>query len=479
MMSFPGISTTYFNENVKFSKKENEKNITRPNIILVVVDDQIISSLDIMPTVKSQLMDKGITFSNSFCTSPVCAPARASILTGQYLHNHGEITNGSKKFVNNRDKKDTLATVLKDGGYKNVLIGKYTHGYKKASDVPPGWDEWYAFTGRPGYYNYKISDNKKLRAFGSKPDDYSTDVLAKKATDFIENHKNSRQPFFLYMAPYAPHGPMTPAHRHLNTLRNLQPVTPLYELDISDKPQWVINNRTRSQNIPGKVLREKMAAANVRKLETLMAVDEMLDNIIKKLTNTGKMGNTFIFYLADNGDDVSRHLYARGKLFPYEEGIRTPIIVRGPGIQEAIKREHLVSTVDLLPTIAQLARIPIPGFVDGRSLVPILTRNPAQLSGWRQACLVELGRVNQWPTLSPPPAYKLLRASRFKYIEYDTGEKEFYDLRLDPCELSNIYKNLGSKQKNVLHHQLDRLYNCSKKNCREAENQEISIHHGK
>ncbi|UCH98506.1 MAG: sulfatase-like hydrolase/transferase [Candidatus Aminicenantes bacterium] len=130
-----------------FAKKESEVKSPRPNIILIVVDDQIISSLEFMPTIKSQLVDKGITFSNSFCTSPVCAPARASILTGQYLHNHGETTNSARKFVYKRDKENTIATVLKGGGYKNVFIGKYTHGYDNAIYIPPGWDEWYALLG--------------------------------------------------------------------------------------------------------------------------------------------------------------------------------------------------------------------------------------------------------------------------------------------------------------------------------------------
>jgi arylsulfatase A-like enzyme len=370
--------------------------------------------------------------------------------------------------------------VLKSGGYKNIFIGKYSHGYDNASYIPPGWDEWYALLGgAPGYYNYKMSDNGKLISYGNKPEDYSTDILAQKAFDFIEGHKNFSQPFFMYLAPFAPHSPKTPAPRHLYKLRNLKFLLPLYEKNISDKPKWVHHNRKHSPWSQEGMMQEsevKVSQDRLRRLETLFAVDEMLEKIIHMLINTGKLGNTYIFYLADNGIDFSRHIRGSGKLLPYEEGIRTPIIVRGPGVQAGIKIEHLVSTVDLLPTIAGLARIPVPDFVDGRSLVPLLSYNPLPIDRWRKACLVELGKIDKWPHKDPPPGYKILRTRNFKYIEYDTDEKEFYDLRLDPHELLNIHEGLTSKQKNILHLRLQQLGNCSKNMCREAEDNDISIY---
>ncbi len=460
-----------------FTKKEKALNSSKPNIILIVVDDQLISSIDIMPTIKSQLADRGITFSNAFCASPVCAPARASILTGQYLHNHGETTNSTRKFVNKRDKQNTIATVLRGGGYKTVFIGKYTHGYDNAGYVPPGWDEWYALLGgAPGYYDYKMSENGKSVSYGNQPGDYSTDVLAQKAYALIDSHKNRGQPFFMYLAPCAPHAPKTPAPRHLNKFRNLTlPLPPLFEKDISDKPRWVRDYFRL--NFEYNTWDTKEGSQNwLRRLETLLSVDEMLDNILKKLIKTGALENTFIFYLADNGDDLSKHIHATGKLLPYEEGIRTPIIVRGPGVQTAINRDHLVSTVDLLPTITELAQIFSPDFVDGRSLVPLLPCDPLPLDKWRKACLVELGKFDRWYRQSPPPKYELLRTRSFKYIEYDTGEKEFYDLRLDPNELLDTYENLNSKQKDILKSHLQQLRNCSGKSCREIEDYDISIY---
>jgi arylsulfatase A-like enzyme len=474
VVNFPRLSGQ--KNTAQSAKKEKKLKPGKPNIILIVVDDQIISSLEVMPTIRSQLVDRGITFTNSFCTSPVCAPSRASILTGQYLHNHGETTNSTRRFVSKRDKENSISTVLKDGGYRTVFIGKYINGYNNKSYIPPGWDEWYAILGKPGYYNYKISNNGKFVSYGNEPKDYLTDVLAQKAYDFIDRHKSSSQPFFIYLAPFAPHAPRTPAPRHKDKFSNLRFPHPLYEKDISDKPQWIHDDRRLNSKNQEWVIQEKVSKEKLKGLESLLAVDEMLDRIIKMLINTGKLENTFIFYLADNGDDLSRHINASGKLLPYEEGIRTPIIVRGPGIEAINNRDHLVSTVDLLPTIAELARIPIPDFVDGRSLVPLLSCKPLPLSMWRKVCLVELGKFESWFRKSPPPAYKLLRTRNFKYIEYDTGEKEFYDLRLDPYELLNTFKNLTPKQKNILHLRLQQLGNCSKNMCRVAEDNDISIY---
>lgn len=474
LTKFPGMSD--LSKPAIFTKKEKEIKSTRPNIILMVVDDQVISSFDILPTLRSQLVDKGLTFSNSFCTSPVCAPSRASILTGQYVHNHGDF-NSTNQFVNQRDRKDTIATILKAGGYKTIFLGKYTHGYDNASYVPPGWDEWHALLGgAPGYYNYKMSDNGKSVSYGNNATDYSTDVLARKTYDFIERYKKSREPFFMYLAPFAPHAPMTPAPRHMNKFDHLTFPLPLYEKDINDKPQWVHNDRRLNSTNQEWVMQEKVTKMKLRRLETLLAVDEMLGEIIKMLIEYENFPNTYIFFLADNGDDYSRHTNGTGKLLPYEEGIHTPIIVRGPQIEPGGKRDHLVSTIDLLPTIAGLAQVSIPEFVDGRSLIPLFSCPALPLSGWRKACLAELGKVEHWYRQSPPPAYKLFRTRDFKYIEYETGEKEFYDLRLDPNELVNTYENLFQKQKIELHLHLQQMQNTSRDKCREVEDYDISIY---
>lgn len=454
--------------------KEQKKNLHLPNIILVVVDDQIIRSLEVLPTIRSQLIEKGTTLSNSFCTSPLCAPARASIFTGKYLHNIQKPNDVYLRFLNQWDNDNTLAIILKNAGYRTIMIGKYINYFATASYAPPppGWDEWYAFTGKPGYYDYDLSENREVVHYGNKPQDYATDVLARKAYDFIERNKAHTQPIFMYIATYAPHAPRTPAPRHIGKFSHLKIMKPDYEQDISAKPQWVHEDR-RIYPIdpPPQAQGEKgnLARSQNKGLESLLAVDEMIEQIITRLDDAGKLENTFIFYFADNGDDLSRHIKATGKLLPYEEGIRTPIIIRGPGTAPASKREHPVSTVDILPTAAVLAGLPEPHFADGRSLLPILSQHPIPLSKWRKAALVEVAGREKWYRKVYPPAYRLLRAHGFKYIEYETGEKEFYDLIEDPEEFSNIYDRLSRQQKKDLSMQLQRMSQAHGKECRLVE----------
>ena len=435
---------------------EKELKIQRPNFVLIVTDDQVLKALRFMPCTQTQLLGQGIFFTNTFCASPVCAPSRASIFTGQYVHHHGVTTNAAPSFIKKRDQKNTIATVLKESGYTTALIGKYTHGFINERYVPPGWDVWYALLGgAPGYYNYRLNDNGRPLTFGDKAEDYSTDVLARKACGFIKSLEKSKRPFFMYLAPSAPHVPLTPAPRHMGAFAGLRIPMPQIEQDIRDKPRWLQDNRRLNVQNKGLAVQESLdTGLDTKRMETLLAVDDMIANVLKTLADTGKIQNTFIFMLADNGDDYSRHTRFSGKLLPYEEGIRTPLIVRAPGTKSATVSDYLVSAVDLLPTLAELAGVSKPGFADGRSLVPLISDCPPPASNWRNACLVELGRFAKWYYLSHPPAYALLRFKDCKYIEYDTGEREFYDLRLDPDELLNIYENQNVAQKNRLHAQL-------------------------
>jgi len=438
-------------------KKDRQKELLRPrpNFILIVTDDQVLKGLQYMPCVRAQLLDRGIFFSNTFCASPVCAPSRASIFTGQYLHHHGVTTNAEPSFIKKRDQKDTLATVLRDNGYTTALIGKYTHGPILPHYIAPGWDVWYALLGgAPGYYHYQLNDNGRPLIFGGEAEDYSTDVLAREACAFIRTLDKSKRPFFLYLAPFAPHAPKTPAPRHRDAFAGLHIPLPQLEKDISDKPLWLRDNRRLNAK---KELPNQKSLSNrfyAKRMETLLAVDDMISGMLKALSDSGKIDSTYIFMLADNGDDYSRHTGFSGKLLPYEEGIRTPLIVRAPGMRSAASCDQLVSAVDLLPTMAELAGAPKPSFADGRSLVPLLSNCLRPASAWRDACLVELGKFEKWYYRSHPPAYALLRFKNGKYIEYETGEKEYYDLRADPDELGNIYQNLDAALKSRLHEQL-------------------------
>src|SRR5215212_10340036 len=198
----------------------------RPNLIIILTDDQDLSSLAYMPKTLELLGAQGMTFRNYFVPLSLCCPSRATLLTGLYAHNHKVYTNfppdgGFERFAAQGHEEKTLATALHDAGYRTALLGKYLNGYPKATDpsyVPPGWDEWDALVAEApaggGYIDYALNENGRRVGYGSEPEDYSTNVLSAKATDFIARTTAADQPFFLYLAPFAPHAPSIPATRH-------------------------------------------------------------------------------------------------------------------------------------------------------------------------------------------------------------------------------------------------------------------------
>ena len=186
------------------------------NIILILTDDQVLGETSNMPKLNSLIIDQGASFNNFFVTTPLCCPSRTSIMRGQYSHNthvqnNGLPAGGYSKFYQEGLENSTVATWLQNAGYRTALIGKFLNGYPEKTDtdyVPQGWDEWYAWVAHGhqiGYYNYQISENGTLVNYGDTESDYLTDVLANKAVDFIQRSSSFHHPFFLYLAPFAPH----------------------------------------------------------------------------------------------------------------------------------------------------------------------------------------------------------------------------------------------------------------------------------
>ncbi|MBA2447802.1 MAG: sulfatase-like hydrolase/transferase, partial [Chloroflexi bacterium] len=229
----------------------------RPNIVLIQTDDQDAASIAYMPRLQALLVQKGLTFANAFVTYPLCCPSRASLLTGQYPHNHQNLWNlpplgGFKKFYDEGREASTIATWLQTGGYRTALFGKYLNGYPANAGslyTPPGWSEWAAMldnVSTRGYFNYWQVEDSQGVYYGDRPEEYQTDVLANKVVSFIERAEaDDNQPFFVYFAPFAPHsdradnGPPIPAPRHRDAFADLKaPRTPsFYEADMSDKPR--------------------------------------------------------------------------------------------------------------------------------------------------------------------------------------------------------------------------------------------------
>ena len=373
--------------------------LPRPNIVMILADDldQMLNTIDTMPNLQALLVAQGMTFSHSMVPVPVCCPARASLLTGQLVHNHRIYANvppigGFATAYANGLENATVATALHAAGYRTALLGKYLNGYPNADDptyIPPGWDEWFVPTTDSAYgsYDYTVNDNGTLISYGNTAQDYITDVLASEAVEWISTtlSLSPTVPLFALVSVYAPHSPANPAPRHQSMFPDAQvPRTPSFnEADMSDKPPHM-------QGLP--LLTETdiqgIDALYRKRLQSMQAVDEMIGQLVATLQAQGQLENTYIVFTSDNGLHMGQHRLFPGKGRGYEEDIRIPLIVRGPGVPAGTIRDDLASFADLAPTFADIAGTVMPTAIDGRSLLPLL-QNVALASSWRKAMFIE------------------------------------------------------------------------------------------
>lgn len=438
----------------------------KPNIIFILTDDMRKDDLQYMPQTRKLLAAEGTTFRNAFVPYGTCCPSRASILRGQYTHNHNVWNNlapsgGFEKFHSEGLEASTLATWLRGrAGYHTVLMGKYLNdfpGDMSRTYVPPGWDEWYSRLGprgEYGYYDYELNENGRLVRYGTAEQDYSTDVFSGKARDYVSRRAPKNQPFFMYLSVGAPHGPVTPATRHRSMFSDLDlPRPPSFnERDVSDKPKWAIRPLLDREDT------RELTLWYRNRLRTLQAVDDMVKGLVNELSRQGELDNTYIFFTSDNGFHLGEHRLALLKRTPYEEVIRVPLVVRGPAVPAGKARGEFALNIDLAPTFADLAGSSAPSFVDGRSLRPLLRdRTP---TSWRTAFLLESQLTGQ--------DYGV-RTAQEMYFESANGFRELYDLRTDPYELENSYPAAEAARVATLEDRLRALKSCAGKSCRDAE----------
>jgi arylsulfatase A-like enzyme len=402
----------------------------RWNVVVILTDDQTADSLPREPSVMPFLQaaagdptEHWVTFPSAFVNTPLCCPSRATLLTGRYAHHHGVLTNEDGARL---DEATTVAAWLDAAGYHTGLVGKYLNAYPfgRSSFVPAGWDEWWGKAQGPAtslYYDYTLIEQGAAVRFGDAPEDYLTDVLADRAVGFIRDAPED-EPFFLWFAPTAPHPPWVPAPRHVGAFAGLPISSPpsVGEADVSDKPAWV---RVLPEIDPAK--RATLLEQHRESFETLLAVDDAIRSIVGALRTRGDLERTVIAFVSDNGYSFGEHRWI-AKRCPYDECTGVPFLVRYPPVQGRVE-PALVSAVDLAPTIAELAGVAPPAFVDGTSLVPVLEGHEGGS-----------GTVySEWVGDADIPAWWQLRTSTFAYIELGTGERELYDLRADPYELEN------------------------------------------
>ena len=307
-----------------------------PSVVIILTDDQRWDTLDAMPVVRDELIEEGTTFTNAFVSNPLCCPSRTSILTGRYSHSTGIWRNqppngGWASFDDSR----TLATQLDAMGYDTGLFGKYLNGYRVGAEegyVPPGWDRWEAFS-RGHYYNYTLSVDGELEQHGDDEDDYSTDLVASRASSFI---RSSEGPVFVVYAPVAPHAPMTPAPDYEDDFSDLAPWRPASynEPDMSDKPAW-------AQLLPrwGPLKQSKQDAQRIGQYRTLRSVDDAVEELVDALDDTGRLDDTMIVFTSDNGLLWGEHRW-NSKMVAYEEAIHVPMVIRYDALGAPVRTER-------------------------------------------------------------------------------------------------------------------------------------------
>ncbi len=350
----------------------------RPNIVVIMTDDQRADAIDRMPELQARLVQRGITFTNAFHVNPLCCPARASTLTGLAPQRTYVWTNGFGPFGGwlafhrARTDRSTVAVWLQRAGYRTGGFGKYMNRYTEPRGKPPGWSQWKAFQ------NGSLTNENGVRR---RRLGYKTDVLAGWATSFIRSTPRSK-PFFLYVATTVPHAPAIPAARHAEALPDLAPFSsPAFnEADVSDKPAYIQARPAEGGNA--------IAGFRLAQYRSLLAVDEAVGRIVATLRATRRLANTLIVFTSDNGVQYGEHrLQAAQKLVPYEGSIRAPLIVRwDKKIPVARTEDRLVTDLDYAPTFAAAAGASRPR-TDGQSLLPLFDGAP--VASWRSSILIE------------------------------------------------------------------------------------------
>jgi arylsulfatase A-like enzyme len=390
----------------------------QPNILVILTDDQRFDTMGVMPRTLRWFGQEGVQFPDAYVTTPLCCPSRASIMTGRFVHNHKVRNNYEAPTL---DQRQTVQRYLHDAGYFTAISGKYLNFWDLPVN-PPHFDRWSI---QNHGYRKRLQNTDGVVKRQRK---YSTDFIRQQAIRFLQAfEQDDARPWLMFVTPFAPHHPFHPAHRHRKLkVPTWAPSPSVGEGDRTDKPP----------SVQGRTYPVELAVLDRRQqLRSLVAVDQMVKQVMTEVERLGEGGDTLAFFVSDNGFFWSEHGLV-DKRFPYTEAIRVPMFMRWPGhLPGGATDGRMAQLVDVPATIMQAAGItPDPEYpVDGRSL----------LSGFsRDRILVE----HYIDPLSPDIIdWASIRTPTYQYVEYydqtaqeSVAYREYYDLVSDPWQLTNL-----------------------------------------
>lgn len=420
----------------------------RPNFVFVMVDDMAPDAifhnrfkfLD-LPHLES-LATEGAVFNNMLVTTSLCSPSRASILTGTYSHVHGVRYN---EIQDPEPHLEQFPQALQKVGYKTALVGKWHMAHH--ARPRPGFDYWLSFKGQGVYNDPELNINGEV----VQMDGYITDILTDKTIEFIESSPDD--PFCVLLWHKACHAPFTPAARHQDAMAGAEFEMPeSWMIDFSESPLWRRRSNLYGEHyskwvasegkpVPDRIPPQawsKKDTGKLNMLRCLMAVDESLGQVIDCLKKEGKLEQTVIVFMADNGWFFGEQRKGDKRL-AYEESIRVPFAMRYPEmLSGGTQFDGLVANIDIAPTFLELAGASTPSTMQGASFVPVMT---GQAEGRQEPFLYAYYQEKYAPAI---PTMLAIRIPGWKYISYpyesaaEGNFDELYNLGQDPHEMDNL-----------------------------------------
>ena len=436
-------------------KVNSQKIITQklkdsPNFLFVLVDDQPFDAVGFsgrFPFLKTPNIDRlyyeGANVENFFVTQSICSPSRASFLTGTYPHIHG--VNQNNKHVDPKwDEFAPYTAHLQAAGYQTAHIGKIHMAHKVGkAHIRPGFDYWFSFIGQGKYIDPPVNDNgNEYREKG-----YMTDILTEKAISWLKQKRDPNKPFSLNLWHKAVHEPHLPAKRHQSLYKEAILPPPPYDTHketFKGKPEWQRKKTygfdwKKNLPIPSELPEQEWPInyeKNMQLLRCIAAIDESLGLVLETLDAMGELENTVVIYSSDNGYFLGEHTF-NDKRLAYENSMRVPMLIRYPKMikpKTRIKKQCL--NIDMAPTILDMAGIETPGYMQGDSMLGLLSGKPE--ADWRTSILFDYYLDTYWPYAGPNQI--AVRTDRYKLVDafLKNDIDELYDLELDPGEMTNL-----------------------------------------